>query len=126
MHIKYENYWNDYKRETGDEDFRSLYELETWIFGQMQTDYSKDPYLMYFPTPEILKKIGCEDAPGRIEFTPVRGKNVWIHMITDGSGGIIFSDGTFTAGQKHWSREVKDWLRHCEERRKAPVFNFVD
>lgn len=80
---------------------------------------------MHFPTPEKASRIG-ESDPWAIEFIPRRGEElIWIHQIDIGPG-IEFSDGKFTTRQKHWSSAVKEWLIHCEERRKAPKFNFAD
>lgn len=121
--VKYERYWNDFTRKNGVQRFRDLTALEDWIFRKMEQNYTKD-FTMSFPTPEIAKRIR-EDGPWRIEFKPKwDGETFWIRQI-ESDQGIIFSDGTFTAGQSHWNEEVKSWLTHCEERRKSPTFNFV-
>lgn len=121
--VKYELYWSDLCRKSKERTFRDLEELEEWIFGQMERDCT-DRCAMSFPTPEAAEYIG-ETGPWRIKFKPqYGGPSFWIKEIMD-NRGIIFSDGTFTAGQKHWSESVKSWLRHCEERRKAPKFDFV-
>ena len=124
LRVKYERYWNDYIRKNEERCFRDLNDLEEWMFGQMKQDYT-DKFVMSFPTPDAAKRIG-ETGPWRIEFKPQwGGESFWIRQI-ECERGIIFSDGTFTSGQKHWSEAVKTWLTHCEERRKAPKFNFVD
>lgn len=125
LKVKYERYWNDFIRKNEEMSFLSLEGLEEWIFGQMKQDYSKNQFAMSFPTPEKAERIG-ESGPWEIEFKPEScGESFWIHLIQS-EQGIIFSDGRFTAGQKHWSAEVQNWLRHCEERRKAPKFDFAE
>ena len=47
---KFERYWNDYRRKDETKTFSGLAELENWMFGQMQQDYTKD-FVMTFPTP---------------------------------------------------------------------------
>lgn len=121
LRVKYERYWNDFHRRNEVKSFANLDELADWMFGQMQQDYTK---AMSFPTPEKVDRIG-ETGPWSIEIRPVWGEeNIWIHQI-EGCGGIIFSDGKLTAGQKHWSQAVQDWLLRCEERQRHPKFNFV-
>lgn len=123
--IKFERYWNDYHRKNETKDFSSLSELEEWIFGQMQRDYSKNDYAMSFPTPEKAARI-VSKGPWAIEFTPKRGEeSIWIKQIENYSG-IIFSDGTFTSGQKHWNKDIQEWLTHCDSRKRNPQFNFAE
>ncbi len=123
--IKYERYWNDFIRKSEVKSFSDLDELEEWIFGQMQQDYTKNQFVMSFPTPEKEKRIQA-NGPWRIEFTPKYGEeSIWIYQI-ESCNGIIFSDGRFTAGQKHWSKEIREWLTHCDKRRQQPKFNFYD
>lgn len=123
--IKYERYWNDFIRKNEEKTFADLDALADWIFGQMQQDYTKDSFVMSFPTPEKVKRIKA-DGPYRIEFKPRWGEeSFWIYLI-ENSNGIIFSDGKFTSGQKHWSLEVQTWLTACEKRRAYPTFNFVE
>ena len=124
MKVIFEKYINDYNRKSETKTFASLTELENWIFGQMQQDYSRNRYAMWFPLPESVEKYK-QDGPGRIEFRPCRGgEDIWIHQI-EGNDGIIFSDGRFTSGQKYWTIDVQNWLVHCEQRRKNPKFNFA-
>lgn len=124
LRIKFERYWNDYHRKDDVKPFDDFSDLENWLFSQMQQDYTKEPYAMCFPTPAAAKRIHA-DGPWCIEIQPKYGEEqIWIHQI-ESSEGIIFSDGRFTAGKKHWTTEVQDWLVHCEQRRKNPQFNFV-
>ena len=124
LKVRYEEYHNDYFRRNHEKSFSNLQEMENWIFDQMQQDYTKGRG-MYFHTPKKDQQIHGDGA-SRIEFTPkFGGPTFWIHMIED-YGGIIFSDGSFTAGQKHWSRDVQSWLEHCDVRQHTPKFNVVE
>lgn len=122
--IKYERYWNDFTRKNEEKTFPDLDALADWIFSQMQQDYTKD-FVMSFPTPEKVKQIN-ENGPYRIEFKPTRsGESFWIYLI-ENANGIIFSDGRFTSGRKHWSTVAQEWCTACDRRQHAPTFNFVD
>lgn len=124
LKIKFERYWNDYRRKHEIKAFADLKELEDWIFNQMQQDYTKS-FVMSFPTSEAAARIRS-DGPWAIEFRPVYGEEViWIHQIED-DRGIVFSDGKFTSGYKHWSVYIQEWLSHCNDRKCKPKFNFVD
>lgn len=125
LKVKYERYITDYNRQMQEKEVRDLAELENWIFDQMQQDYTKER-CMFFPTLEIMAKIRMT-VPSAITFTPTfGGPKFSIKDIRNEYGGIIFSDGTFTSGQKYWNKSVQKWLSHCEERRKTPQFNFVE
>lgn len=122
--VYYEEYYNDFRRKDMERTFSSLKEVEDWVFEQMRQDYTK-PFVMYFPTPEQNKRFHWDGA-SRIEFAPSKeGPEYWIHEMKSDTG-IIFTDGKYTAGQKHWSKEVQDWLRHCDARQHAPKFQFVE
>lgn len=124
LRVKYERYLNDFHHKSETKSFADLIELESWMFGQMQQDYSGDKGAMSFPTPRKAKRIG-ENGPWCIELRPVYGEEqIWIHQI-ETPNGIIFSDGRFTSGKKYWTGEVQEWLMHCEQRRKNPQFNFA-
>lgn len=123
--VYYEKYWNDFCRKQEAKSFRSLEEVADWIFNSMQRDYTGDSVAICFPTPEKAERIHSE-APWSIEFTPERGGPcLWVHKMTEG-GKIIFTDGKMTTGQRHWSNEVRNWCQSCEERRKAPKFDFAE
>lgn len=123
--VKFERYWNDYLRRHEEKHFSDLAELEEWIFGQMQQDYTTNHSAMSFPTPKAAERIKAA-GPWSIEFRPVWGEeSIWIHMI-DSPSGIVFSDGKFTSGQKYWSKAVQEWLAHCDQRQHAPKFNFAE
>lgn len=116
--------FDDFQKKNCEKTFSDLDELENWIFNQMKQDYNKYG-AMTFPTLKFYNKYGFS-GPGRISFQPEYGDaDIWIHKI-ESSQGIIFSDGTYTSGQKHWSRQVQEWLQHCDDRKRAPKFNFVE
>lgn len=123
--VYYEKYWNDYCRKQEVKSFQSLEDVADWIFNSMQRDYTGDSFAISFPTPEKAERIH-DDAPWSIEFTPeLGGPHFWVHKMME-AGKIIFTDGRMTANQKHWSQVVRDWCRSCEERRKAPKFDFAE
>lgn len=112
-------YWNDYHKKEQKEQFENLDRLADWIFEQMRVDYSSEygRNLLCFPS---------EDQIHRISVQPEYGSYVyWIGLIQDSNSGIIFSDGTFTAGRKHCTRAVWDWLAKCERRKRNPQFDFA-
>lgn len=114
--ITYTRYLNDFNRSENTKIFSSLLELENWIFGQMRIKYQRDYYAMYFP----------QDPTSYISFCPEYGGWAhWIHMI-ENENGIIFSDGKCTSGQQHVSIEIRQWLKHCNQRQNQPTYNFVD
>ena len=122
--VFFEEYYNDFFRKNHVKTFSDLQELEAWIFGQMRRDTRED-FAMFFPTPEILDRIGS-DGPGRIEFKPQHGgPDFWIHKI-ENYDGIIFSDGIYTSRKRHWSNDMKEWLRHCDKRKRSPQYSFVE
>ena len=123
--VKYEVYWNDMNKKHKEKSFYNLKEVENWIFGMMKRDYSDD-WAMHFPTQEKVNRLN-EKGPWEIEFRPERGgASYWIHQM-ETNEGIIFTDGKYTARQRHWSQRVKEWIDHCEERRTAkPKFIFID
>lgn len=115
-------YWNDYHKKELKENFKGLRELEEWIFEQMRVNYSSEygARLLSFP------KCDVKDRIYRISVQPEYGSHVfWIKQIEDDYSGIIFSDGTFTAGQKHCTKLVRGWLAGCEKRKNAPTFRFA-
>lgn len=115
-------YWNDYHKKEIMERFQDLKELEEWIFGQMRVDYSSEHgrNLLSFPRCDVEGNIY------RISVQPEHGSYVyWIKQIEEDHSGILFSDGTFTAGQKHCTKRLQEWLAECERRKKNPTFNFA-
>lgn len=116
-------YWNDYHKRDLREQFRNLKELEDWIFGQMRMDYSSKAGANLLSFPEC----DAECRIYRISVRPEYGGYVyWIKLIEDRDIGIVFSDGSFTAGQKHCTREVREWLAGCEARKMNPTFRFAE
>lgn len=118
IRVDYELYANSILRKEQELYVFSLKELENWIFKKIDFDYTKkeNRFKIFFPTEE----------PYTIAIDPaINHPLIWIHKIETYSG-IIFSDGKYTAGQKHWSKEIKEWLKHCKDRVETPKFNFVD
>lgn len=115
-------YWNDYHKKEKMERFNDLDGLADWIFSQMKVDYSSvdNRFALSFPKCDTADKI--YEITVRPEYG---GPTLWIKQIEDDHRGILFSDGTFTAGRKHCTSNVRKWLAECEERRKNPFFNFA-
>ncbi len=115
-------YWNDYHKKELRERFGGLGELADWIFDQMRVDYTSESgkNMLSFP------KCDTGSSTYEISVRPEYGGYVfWIKLIEDENSGIIFSDGTFTAGQKHCTKAVRKWLARCEDRKKNPTFHFA-
>lgn len=113
LKVKIEEYHNDYNFRHFTQNFNSLKELQAWIMSQMHVTEPKD--WISFSTDVIYLRIQ-PDGPG------------WsrkIHLIED-EDGIIFSDGQFTAGQRHAARCVVEWLKEFRCELDCPVFNFVN
>lgn len=116
------HYWNDDVKWEETKRFGNLGDLEDWIFNQMRVDYSRENGQFYLSFPKCGKN---EDIHG-ISICPESGSHTtWIKQIADDGKGIIFSDGTFTAGQKHATAQVRYWLQECENRRRSPSFHFA-
>lgn len=126
IQIEYERYVDDSNLSSGQKSFRDLAGLEDWIFGQMRQDYSADSNAMSFPTEEKMARLK-QDGPCRISFRPDRyGETISIRQIKTDDGKVVFSDGTYTSGQKFWGRQARKWLEHCERRRRNPTFDFAE
>lgn len=120
--VRMTQYWNDFHKKEVKELFRDLKDLEEWIFGQMRVDYSSEQGRNQLSFPEC----DVEDRIYRISVQPDYGESVYcIELIQDTDRGIIFSDGTFTAGQKHCTKKAREWLAGCEKRKKNPTFHFA-
>lgn len=126
--VKYEMYWNDLNKKHEVKSFYSLKDVENWMFDMMKRDYVNDDWAMRFPTQESVKRVQRLGGSGLwgIEFRPeIGGVTYWIHQM-ETNDGIIFTDGKYTSRQKHWNKEVREWIDHCEERRIKPKFIFAE
>lgn len=122
LKVFYEVYWNDNRVQTREKNFMSLEGIADWLFAMMRCDYtSEDNYAISLPR----ERDGLyPKEPTVIRFRPSYDEpDYTIRKITDGDS-IVYSDGTYTCGQKFWTDEVREWCRQCEERRKNPSFNF--
>ena len=122
IRVRIIQYWNDNHKNELEERFRDLEELADWMFSRMRVDYTSEygRNLLSFPKCDVDERIYS------ISVRPDYGSYVfWIKQIEDEHSGIIFSDGTFTAGQKHCTKAVREWLARCEKRKKNPTFNFA-
>lgn len=122
LSVRIIQYWNDYHKIEMREEFADLNGLADWIFGQMRADYStgSGKRLLSFPkcsTCSSIYEISVRPDYGSPSFL--------IGQIEDDRSGILFSDGTFTAGRKHCTEEVRIWLAECRRRQENPEFNFA-
>lgn len=123
IRVKYERYYNDFTREIKEKTFVGLSALADWLFDMKQGSYDRG---MCFIDPDssIPYHNGKLYLDGSCISSSDGSWRIWVHMIQN-KDGIIYSDGKFTRDQCHWNEEVKQWLRDCRERQKAPKFNFV-
>lgn len=123
IRVRIIEYWNDFRQREYEEYFDGLRDLAEWIFRRMKADYSgrHGKRLLSFP------ECSTDDRISEIWFRPEYAAHAFlIKQIEDVNLGILFSDGTYTAGQKHCTREVRLWLAECRKRQENPVFNFAE
>ena len=111
--VKIEEYHNDYNFHHHLRSFMSLDALKQWILDSMHVSNLKD-WISFGSNPVFFRM--QPDGPG------------WsykIHLIED-KDGIIFSDGQYTAGQRHIADCMKQWLDDFKQELEAPKFNFVN
>lgn len=117
--IFYEEYTNDYTKRFKDRTFYNLKEFENWFFSLCKDDYKH----LSIPEPG---KHWTKDGPGSMECNCIWTENkIYKVHIIEKDGGIIFSDGRLTNGQRHWNEEAQQLCRDMLERKKNPKFNFV-
>lgn len=114
--IKYQKYWNDYNTSYETKTFYTLNEYKAWILDIL--DGNTDKWYHSIPTPQ-----NYPDEPRRIEACSRDGWSYWTHMIVR-DGAIIFSDGEYTDGIKHWNDDVKSFLADLKNKIEHPHFNF--
>ncbi len=115
--VKYEEHRNDYDRRHIEKVFKSLSDLEEWLFGLMRWEYKGHMWFNINYKGEVVYE--------HIEVHPAQGPlRYWVHQIEQ-DGKIIFSDGMHTNNQKFASKAVKEWFLHCKNRVNQPTFNFA-
>ncbi len=118
--VKYEKYYNDYRKSQEVKTFRSLEEVADWLFGMVRGEYSKS----------VLFFVDLDNTWSRIERLDPSciqsGDGEWMYSVEqiEKDGVIIYSCGTFTNGIRHCNEEVKQWLKECRKRKEHPQFNF--
>ena len=119
--VKYEKYYNDYKKSYETKNFNSLNNLADWLFGMVKGEYKRS---MWFVDPDNKHLFNGEL---RLDGSCIHSNDgEWIYWIEqiEKDGVIIYSTGKFTNGICHWNDEIKEWLRCCRERLSNPQFNF--
>ena len=119
--VYYEEYTNDYLRRDKQKTFMSLSGFEDWFFGLCKRSY-KDYISIPDPDTTIFRP---DEMPYSLDVNAMWTDNChyWVHMIRN--NGIVFSDGRYTDGQKHWNDTTKDMCRRMLARRNNPQFDFV-
>lgn len=118
--VKYKKYYNDFLNKQEIKRFFSLKELEDWLFDMVPGSY--DSFRIFFINPDD-KWVKMSDLDNSCISSSDGRYHYWVEQIEE-DGKIIYSCGTFTNGQKYWNDKIKDWLRHCDKRRRNPQFNF--
>ena len=127
--VYYEEYGSDGYREKKKIECYSMQTIVSWFFGLCWGDYR-----MHICVPDPDNKI-YESGPSGMQChcEETEGVTYIVHMIvSEKTGiesrfrqGIIYSDGVFTSGKKHWCEEMKDVCREMNKQIKDPVFDFV-
>lgn len=119
--VKYEKYYNDYRKSYETKNFNSLNELADWLFGMVKGRYD---YNIWFTNPN---ENHMYDGKLRLSSGCIKSNDgtctYWVEQIVK-DGKIIYSTGTFTNRICHWNDEIKQWLLDCRERMNNPTFNF--
>lgn len=117
IRIKYEEYTNDFTRRFLEKQFAFMEEFENWFFNLCDGEYSRN---ISIPDPKR-----CAGVPYRMEVNCVRTQNkcYWVHQI-EWDNKIVFSDGRYTSGQKHWNEWIKQLCERMIARKDNPKFNF--
>lgn len=117
-----ERYFNDFTRKLFEMRFRTLDDIFEYM-KKISYNFTKDSF---FPTNinnregfEWVSRISCYG------YDDNRYPDLWIYKIED-EEGIVFSNGRYTAGQKHCSKKVKEWLEKCNEMTKKKEYVFVE
>lgn len=120
-----EHYFNDFTRINFRTSFSSLDSLYDYL-KKISNNFSGN-FGNYFPHPRDYNRNNYEWC-GRISacnYDKGRGWETWIYQIqTD--GGIVYSTGRFTDGQKFCAKFVREWLEDSEEKRIHKSFNFSE
>ena len=135
IRVKFEEYVNDNARHEYTKRFDNLSMLEEYLFQKAFGPYDKS--ISFINPDRVTSSMIHMDKelwlpPSSISVTTFNGSTLMVHLIekTPCSGvkkfdSIIYSTGVYTNGICYWNDEVKDWLRHCNQRKENPQFNFA-
>lgn len=119
--VKYNKYYNDYRRFDEIKTFCSLDDFANWLFDMVQGDYK---YKIWFVDPYDDH---MRDGKLHLDNSCIKSRDgdwqYWIEQI-EKDGAIIYSTGKYTNGICHWNDEIKQWLVKCRDRMNNPRFNF--
>lgn len=119
--VKYEKYYNDYRKSYETKTFRTMEEFADWLFGMVKGEYKRS---MWFTNPDDEHLL---NGKLKLDGSCIHSNDgEWIYWIEqiEKDGTIIYSTGKFTNNVCHWNDEVKQWLRDCRQRMNNPTFNF--
>ena len=117
-----------YNDEEFTRTFDSLDSFKDWIFSQYgvheynkRTERYESDFTLgrYFDNPDY-------GSVGTIRVNLIDDIKICIeiHMVSD-ERGVLFSDGKYTYGKKHASKEMREFFADCEEKKKEQPFTFV-
>ena len=118
--VRYQKYYNDYRKTQEVAKFSSMKEIADWLFGMVRGEYRKSS--LDFVDLDRYRiedfSVGCSCIKS--------GDGDWTYYIEqiEKDGAIIYSNGISTNGILYCNEEVKQWLKDCRERKANPQFNF--
>jgi len=119
MKVRMENIGRGwYRNQPFDMNFTSLESFKDWIFSRdgVYDKWDGTPR-SFFPTREDTYSASIHVENEYVSM-------IEIHQI-ETDEGILLSDGTYTAGQKHCNPKIRQFYRECDEKLKESKFNFV-
>lgn len=119
--VDYEEYTNDYCRSYKQKTLGDLTEFANWVFALCKGKYEDR---ISIPNPDTTI-FTADEMPYSIDVNCIweENKHYWIHQIKR-DGKIIFTDGKYTNGIKHWSELMKSMCRNMLNRKANPQFDF--
>ena len=124
--IIYEIYANDYTRKNNNVMYFNTYdELYDWIKANAYIN-PYHPHYPFFPYNDYNSKISFSSQTIN-PYPQLRyACSIWIHLI-ESDKGIEFTNGKFTSGQKHKSKQMNElFLLWDKQIRQKQTYNFVE
>lgn len=112
-----------YNDEEFTKTFDSLDSFKDWIFSQYGVHTHKNGDCVYESNFKLYDKYNIARGIW-IQLIDDIKISIHIHMVSD-ERGILFTDGKYTYGKKHASKEMEEFFADCEEKKKEQPFTFV-